>query len=195
MTRRQYAEAKKLFDLSDYGDYGRGVAIVETDDFPPDTFSLDKKGRYQPPTPEWRRQFLAESVLAHKKEELSRLLADYLAALREALVIKAAVGLMGKFVGVPEVESLVGEVNLNQTETLNEAMCRLPELIIRRGVFPGERPAGELKAELAEVLVPLPTDQLKPTAAALRKARRAVDFSTAQGQSEKLYAILRRRDD
>ena len=194
MTRSQYDQARSLFNPSGGEGFGRGVAVIEADGFPEATYKVGKDGRFQYPAPVWRQANLAEKFLEGGPYALL-LLISYQDALKETLVVKVAVDLIARFLEVPELGNLVGEVDLAPAENLNRVMADLPGLIRRRGFFSDERPEAELRAELAEVLRPIDVKKLKPTAQAKSKARRALDFSVARGQAEKIYAILRGEAD
>ena len=194
MTRGQYDQARSLFNPSGGEGFGRGVAIVEIDGFPENTYKVGKDGRFQYPPPGWRQSKLAERFLDYGGH-IRLLLISYQEALKETLVVKTAVDLAARFLGVPELEYLVGEVDLLSAEILNRNMAELPGLIGRRGFFPDERPEDELRAELGDLLRPIDVKKLKPTAQAKAKARRALDFSVARGQAERIYAILRGEAD
>jgi len=190
MTKSQFERTRSLFGSSGEKDFGRGAAVVEVSGYPEGTYKTDRQGRFQYPSPVWRRPYLAENVLTHKTM-MALTLGAYEAAIRESLVIKAAVEITGLFLEVPELSRLVGEVDLEPVANLNLIMAEIPGLICRRDLFPGERPEEELRAELAELLRPLDVKKLKPTAKARARAKRAMDFSVARGNAEKIYKILR----
>ena len=194
MTRGQYDQARSLFNPSGGEGFGRGVAVIETAGFPDDTYKVGKNGQFQYPVPTWRQPYLAERFL-EPDSEFSLLLLSYRATLKEVLVVKTAVDLIARFLQVPELSDLVGEVDLAPAETLNRMMGEIPSLICRRELFAGERSEEELRAGLAGLFRPIDVKKLKPSARAKAEARRVLDFSVARGQAEKMYKILRREDD
>lgn len=194
MSPGQYEQARSLFNPSGGEGFGRGVAVIETAGFAEDTYKIGKNGQFQYPTPAWRQEYMAEKVLENEIA-LTLVLGGFRETVREAMVIKTAVDIIGRFLEVPELSGLVGEVDLAPVETLNRVMAEVPELVVRRGLFAGERPEEELRAGLSELFRPIDLKRLKPSARAKAEARRVLDFSVARGQAEKLYKILRQEDD
>lgn len=190
-TRADFDRGRSLFHPAGERAFGRGVAILEIEGFPEGTYPLTRDGRYQYPIPAHRCGSLAENFVEHGPSFIS-LLASYRAALKEALVIKAALEVFGKFLKVSELGDMVKEVDLRPAEELNELMAEIPPLVVRRGLTACERPEAEVRAHLTSFLIPVEIKGLRPTAKLKIKAGRAMDFSVAQGNSEKIYEILRR---
>ena len=191
MTRAQYDQARSLFNPSGGARFGRGVAIVETDGFPDGTYRITKSGQFQYAIPGSRQINLAENFLKEEGEYFTVQLTGYRAALKEALVIKAAFEVFGKFLEVPELSSMVLDIDLKQVDRLNHMLTYIPKSVVRRGFLPGETPEDELRSKLADLLRPIETKNLRPSARLRAKALRQMDFSVAQGQAEKIYDILR----
>lgn len=133
-----------------------------------------QKARFQEAAPEW----------AEILSRLPQALKEYKQAVREELVIEAAVEIISRFVEVPEMKSLIGRVDLEEFATLNLALGQAAEWPLDIG-----DPAAE--AELKAALVPLDLAALAPSEAARRQARRNVDFTTVQGQIKTFYHCLR----
>ena len=191
MTRSQYERARNLFSPAGALDFGRGVALVETEGFPEGVYPLNRQGKFLYPVPDGRRIRLAEHFL-RDGQEFAATVASYRAALKEALVIKAAFEIFAKFLDVAELADMLREPDLEQVRVVNEIMADTPGMIVRRGLDPDERPEAELRAELAELLRPISLKNLRPSARLKAQAARALDFSVARGNSEKIYEILRR---
>ena len=80
------------------------------------------------------------------------------------LIIKEAVNLLSEYIEIPEINILLGEVNLiDKVIMINDLMESLPHEIERYGITEGERPAEELKEELKNILKPIDLKNLKPS--------------------------------
>lgn len=194
VTKAEFNHGRSLFNPAGDQKYGRGTAILEVSLYPTGTFSLTRDGRFQPPVPDCRISHMAENFLKMESDFVS-LMTSYRASLKEALVIVAAMDVFAKFLNVPELEAMVPDLDLRQMDLLNKEMALIPHLIIRRGLMADERPEEELKAALTELFRPVDSRHLRPSARLKAKAVRAMDFSVAQGNSEKIYEILRQEPE
>lgn len=129
---------------------------------------------------------VARPSLDHIWRSLPQAIDEYRQALKEQLVIETAVDLISCFVKVPEIKAIVGTVDVAELSALNNLLLRAAQLA------PAAGPA--LTDLLVATLRPFRLEELAPTEAARRTARRMVGFATVQGNIEPFYQLLRRSD-
>lgn len=134
---------------------------------------------------------LTEEFLLSRGQEFKEFREEYAQALRECYVLTETVRLIGEMVQVPDVAYSLAAVDLDPCRILNNIMAAIVRNIRRCGLYEGENTVGNLRAGLGQIFLPLDPQSLRPTAAAIKKARRLMDFTIVQGRTETLYAALR----
>lgn len=178
MTRAQYqALAPSPFEP---------VAVIEG---PPAAEYLDERGWYREPLPSWR-EYMAEGFLARRRTRFAAALHAYQYNLKQAGILKTAVILIGDLIKVKDASLLISEPSRRDVETLNDLMETIPDLVVRFGRFPDEAPEAKLRAELRKAFPLIDPDRLTPRPEAIEEARRAVSFTTVQGNEQELYSLL-----
>ncbi len=172
---------------------GGGIAVLQPHVCYP-TKDIDEQGYYKTPEPYWRKHYMAEAILEGDWIEfIVKATAKLEYGIKECFVIKEAVNLLSEYIEIPEINILLGEVNLiDKVIMINDLMEILPHEIQRYGIIEGERPAEELKEELKNILKPIDLKNLKPSKEATKKAKRIIDLKLIkEGNQDRIYNILR----
>jgi hypothetical protein len=170
-----------------------GIAVLQPSLLYPSK-DVDERGYYKEPEPYWRKRFMAEAFLSKYKPNLTQWLREYRQAITECCAISVAVLLVGEFIGVPEVTSMIGGMLSGRASILNSVMEDIPYAINRYGALPDERPYEELRAELKDFLQPIDIKELMPTPKAIEEARKVMAFSTFQGRADQIIKTLLKKE-
>jgi hypothetical protein len=181
-----------------YPDGCNGVAVLQ-----PHCFCLsrniDEHGCYREPEPYWRKHFMSEAILADPwKKKITRWIALHRGHLRECFVIRTAFQLIGEFIGVPQISTLIDGIDggidrlIERGEFVNQIIESSPDFIqCRYGALPNERSIDELRSEFEKTFLPLEIKHLMPTDEAIEQVRETINFKMIQDNAEQIYAILK----
>lgn len=182
LTQKQYKNQRKkkcpLFQED--GGVPQAVLVPEAEELL--ATYIDERGYFKADDPLTRPEKAARGV--EEIKNLPQAIMEYKQAVRETLVIEAAVEIISQFVEVPEIRGLVGWLDLEEFKALNLALRQTAGQ-------PFDLGDSAVESELKAALTPFKLATLTPSESARRKARQAVDFSTVQGHIETFYHLLR----
>lgn len=177
--------------------YPGGVAVLIEKSLPVrDTdagrVAFDDDGNYRPANvPVWTSH-LAETFLSQTACKLPTLYAEIETTLAEMFIRRSAMQLLIEYLAVPELKDILPPTYdtalLDGINTISET---LPARIVRRGLFPHEKPATTLRDTLRHVLRPIPHTSFIPTPSTVEKARNAVGTHVFADEPEKILKIFR----
>ena len=184
---REYLETLTLEDTN-------GIAILQQSGATYPKHNIDENGYYKEKDHYWRNYHMADALLKDHGEDIELLLRELKLNYKYAYAMKEAIKIIGNFIGVRDINILLGDIKESEITSLNMAMEHLTEEITRRNPEEGEMTETEIINQLKELLQPIRIKDLKPRAKDIKTAKEMIDFSTVQGSAIKFLSLLAGED-
>ncbi|AET66372.1 hypothetical protein Desor_0682 [Desulfosporosinus orientis DSM 765] len=143
---------------------------------------------------EWCEKYMAEAIIKDQGDRITHLIEEINNSIQRCLIYIETVNLFADYIGLPEINNILGEVNIEDIARVNSLMEIIPKYCIKRyGNTANERPEMVLRADLKELLKPINIEALRPTMEATEKAADTLSFRIfgVQNGTEDFYKILR----
>ncbi len=176
-------------------EYKGGIAVLQPYTLPEQHI---QEGRYNPPEPYWRRNYMADSFIEKETADddvFTDARGRLYVAIARTYAIEATLDLYAEYVQIPELKKILPRRDMQQIylDPLYSLMDEILNVITRHGAsYPWDKdPENRIKEALRDIFKRMDIKQLQPSKRSRGVAKKIITIETAdRGLTETIFNIL-----